>query len=195
MLIGSKNWRPGNRSTTCKRLASRYIPMRTSNTDSGPRRSVKSRAGASGLESLACSAKQQVASTELGSRRALVVEDDRRTRQTCQNLLGACGIYADLAESGVAALASARRRRPDILVVDSQLRDCSGEEFIRWIRSNAALRSVPVIVLCASADHATGSRNLDLVASLTKPISPDAMMAAIQEALRLSRLSQSALGG
>ena len=129
-------------------------------------------------------------------RRALVVEADSRTRQICERILESCGAAVDVTESGVTALTMARRKRPDIAIVDSQLRDCTGLEFVRWLRSNATLKSVPIIVLSISADDLDKSRGLDIRAVLTKPISPDAMMAAVREVLHPTAVQPTdSLGG
>jgi CheY-like chemotaxis protein len=116
-------------------------------------------------------------------RRALVVEADPGTRQAFQDVLNHCGMTADIVDNGVAAVARARRKRPDLIVMDLQLRDSAGLEVIQWLRSDPALRSTPVIVLTTNAHDVSLSKSWTVDAVLVKPVSSEAMESAIRSVI------------
>src|SRR5262245_38516252 len=80
-------------------------------------------------------------------RYALFVGADEAMLRQCRDLLNASGFVVDAADSGIAALVAVRKRLPDLIVMERQLRDVAGGEALGWLRSNPALRSTPVIVL------------------------------------------------
>ena len=121
--------------------------------------------------------------TGTASRRALVVAADMTTHRLCRAALETSGLAVDGVDSGMAALMSAREARPDLIVIDQQLRDVSGHEAIGWLRSNPALRATPIIALTTSADDATGLAAIAPGAALRKPLSPVAIRRAIRAAL------------
>jgi CheY-like chemotaxis protein len=77
---------------------------------------------------------------------------------------------------------SARELPPDLIVVDQQLRDVSGNEAIGWLRANTALRATPIIVLTSSADDDAAAAAAPS-ATLRKPLSALAIRRAIHAAL------------
>lgn len=116
-------------------------------------------------------------------RRALVVEADPGTRKVFQGALNRCGMVADMVDNGVAAVARARRNRPDVIIMDLQLRDSAGLEVIQWLRSNPALRSAPVIVLTTNAHDVSRAKSWSVDAVLLKPVSCEAMESAIRDVI------------
>jgi CheY-like chemotaxis protein len=117
------------------------------------------------------------------TRRALVVETDPGTRKVLQAALNRCGMVADVVDNGVAAVARARRNRPDVIIMDLQLRDSAGLEVIQWLRSNPALRSTPVIVLTTNARDLSRSQAWSVDAVLLKPISAEVMASSIRDVI------------
>jgi len=113
-------------------------------------------------------------------RRALVVEADPGTRKVCQGVLERFGMVADMVENGVAAVSRARRKPPDVIIVDMQLRDSPGLEVIQWLRSNPALRSTPVIVLTTNVRDVSHSKSWSVDTVLLKPISSEAMESTVR---------------
>ena len=116
-------------------------------------------------------------------RRALVVEADPGTRKAFQDVLNRCGMVADMVDNGVAAVARARRKAPDVIIMDLQLRDSAGLEVIQWLRSNPALRSTPVIMLTTNADDVSRSKSWTVDAVLLKPVSPEAIESTIRNVI------------
>jgi CheY-like chemotaxis protein len=115
--------------------------------------------------------------------RALVVEADPGTRKAFQGVLTRCGMVADMVDNGVAAVARARRRAPDVIIVDMQLRDSPGLEVIQWLRSNPALRSTPVIVLTTNANDLSRCKSWSVDAVLLKPVESEVMESALRDVI------------
>lgn len=113
-------------------------------------------------------------------RRALIVEADPGTRDACVAATERCGLVADIVENGVAAVSSARRNRPDLIIVDMQLRDSAGPEVIRWLRSNPTLRSTPTVVLTTNSGDLSHSGQWEVNAILLKPLT----LAKIERTIR-----------
>jgi DNA-binding response OmpR family regulator len=117
-------------------------------------------------------------------RRALLVEAEPETLQLCRDVLEKSGFVVDVVDSGIAAVIAARQARPDLILVDLQLRDVPGREAIGWLRSNPALRSTPIIVLTTNTDADGELATIRPGASLRKPVSPAAIQRMIHQVLR-----------
>ena len=115
--------------------------------------------------------------------RILLVDDDQALLRTLSMNLRARGHTVLSAETGSAALESARHETPDVVILDLGLPDVSGVEVLRELRSWSA---VPVVVL--SARHGSD----DKVAALdhgaddyvTKPFGVDELLARLRAAVR-----------
>lgn len=119
-------------------------------------------------------------------RRALVVEADLGTRELCRGLLEGLGFTVEAIDTGVAAVTTACRETPDVILLDLQLRDVPGLELVKWLRSNRALRSVPMIAISALAIARDDRRLIEsgVSALLRKPVSPSMIESAIREVLK-----------
>jgi two-component system cell cycle response regulator DivK len=115
-------------------------------------------------------------------RRALVVAADSLTHRICRAALESSGLVVEGVESGMEALMSAREVPPDLIVVDQQLRDVSGNEAIGWLRANAGLRATPIIVLTTGTDDDALAAAAPF-ATLRKPLSPLAIRRTIRAVL------------
>ena len=120
------------------------------------------------------------ASTHRG-KHALVVDTDPATSRACREVLEGMGFIVERVDSGVAAVVAARKRAPDVIFMDTQLRDVSAAEVIGWLRcANITLASTPIVVI-GTIDHSRlAVRDSRITAALRKPLSP----AAIERAVR-----------
>jgi CheY-like chemotaxis protein len=118
------------------------------------------------------------------ARRALFVGADQASLQQCRHILEELGFAVDPAESGVAALVAVRKRAPDLIVVERQLRDVAAAEAIGWLRSNPALRSTPVIVLTTGVEDDGDMAAIAPGASLPKWSSLAAMRRTVRRVLK-----------
>ena len=113
-----------------------------------------------------------------------VVEDNADNRLLLHAILG--GDY-DLVEyeNGADALAAFATARPDLVLLDISLPGMDGNEILRRIRQDAALRTLPVVALTAHA--MSGDRERFLAAGfddyVTKPIVDDTLLTGAIERL------------
>lgn len=117
------------------------------------------------------------------SRRALIAVADPVTERLCRGVLARSGIAVEVVDSGVAAVIAARGNRPDLILVDDQLRDVVGREVVGWLRSNPALKTTPIVVLTTKAETGAERAASHPGAWLRKPLLPDVVGRTIQDFL------------
>jgi DNA-binding response OmpR family regulator len=122
---------------------------------------------------------------DLAGRSILVVEDDRKTSALVRLYLENAGFEVAAAFDGRQALAAARARRPDLVVLDVMLPQVDGLAVCRTLRAESA---VPVILLTARSTERDKLDGLDLGADdyVTKPFSPRELVARVRAVLRRS---------
>ncbi|HEY3111576.1 MAG TPA: response regulator transcription factor [Chloroflexota bacterium] len=113
----------------------------------------------------------------------LVVDDDRRYRDLLELNLARRGYRPLIASDGLAALNLLEREPVDLVTLDLMLPDIDGYELCRRIREYS---DVPIIMLTAKADDGYKVRGLNIGADdyVTKPFSPDELLARIEAVLR-----------
>jgi two-component system cell cycle response regulator DivK len=119
------------------------------------------------------------------TKRILVIEDQEDNRQILRDLLGNAGYEMVEAENGQEGVAAASAQRPDLILMDIQLPIMDGYEATRRIRSDPALKSVPIIAVTSYA--LSGDEGKALAAGcdayITKPYSPRQLLAKVKEYL------------
>ena len=115
----------------------------------------------------------------------LVVEDQADNRRILRDLLVNAGYELIEAESGEEALKAVETQRPDLILMDIQLPIMDGYEATRRIRLNAELKSIPIIAVTSYALAGDEAKALAAGCSayVTKPFSPRALLAKVQEHL------------
>ena len=119
------------------------------------------------------------------SQRVLIVEDQADNRAILRDLLSNAGYDLIEATNGEEGITLAESKRPDLIVMDVQLPVVDGYEATRRIKSNAALRSIPIIAVTSyalSGDEAK-ARAAGCDAYVAKPFSPRQLLAKIREYL------------
>jgi PleD family two-component response regulator/EAL domain-containing protein (putative c-di-GMP-specific phosphodiesterase class I) len=84
--------------------------------------------------------------------RVLIVDPDRERAAECGRWLAEHGMSARLAPGAAEALAALGEFRPDLLLVDAELPDARGFEFIEAVRQQPEFSVVPIIVAAAEVD-------------------------------------------
>ncbi len=117
----------------------------------------------------------------------LVVEDDPTLLETLDYNLTRQGYEVHTAADGPSALETARRVRPDLLVLDVMLPGMDGFEVCRVLRQEM---STPIVMLTARDDEVDKVVGLEVGADdyLTKPFSMRELYARIKAQLRRVRL-------
>lgn len=117
-------------------------------------------------------------------RRALLAVAEPTSERLCRETLCRAGFLVDSVDSGIGAVTAVRERLPQLMIVDTQLRDVPGREAVDWLRSNAALRSAPVILLGAADEEGLAIAPQPGM-FLRKPLSRRAIERACHELLGL----------
>lgn len=117
--------------------------------------------------------------------RILIVDDEPNILNTLAPLLRTRGYDVFTAMSGRAAVETAEREKPDLIVLDLGLPDMDGVEVARIVRESV---SVPIVVLSARGAEGDKVRALDIGADdyVTKPFGAEELLARIRAALRRS---------
>ena len=121
--------------------------------------------------------------------RILVVDDEPDLLELVRFNLSQAGYEVETAETGAEGFEKARRRRPDLLVLDVMLPDLPGTEVCRRVRSDEELAGLPVLMLTARSEEIDRVVGLELGADdyVTKPFSPRELILRVQAILRRTR--------
>jgi DNA-binding response OmpR family regulator len=117
--------------------------------------------------------------------RILIVDDERKLVQGLVGYFRQAGFETLTAYDGRAALDSARRDQPDLIVLDLMLPELDGTEVCRQLRRDSA---VPIIMLTARVEEADMLIGLEIGADdyITKPFSGREVVARARAVLRRS---------
>lgn len=113
----------------------------------------------------------------------LIVEDEPRIAGIARDYLARAGYEVAMADNGVDALAMARTRQPDLVVLDLGLPHMDGFDVARAIRKHS---NVPIIMLTARVDEDDRLKGLEIGADdyVTKPFSPRELVARVRAVFR-----------
>jgi two-component system phosphate regulon response regulator PhoB len=116
----------------------------------------------------------------------LVVEDEPALATMLRYNLEKRGYRVEEAADGQEALSRIAESRPDLVLLDWMLPSLSGIEVCRQIRSRAAMRDLPIIMLTARAEDQDAVRGLNTGVDdyITKPFSIDMLLARMRALLR-----------
>jgi len=116
----------------------------------------------------------------------LIVEDNELNMKLFNDLLEAHGYCTIQTRSGVEALDLTRAHIPDLILMDIQLPEVSGLQVTQWIKTDPALRHIPVIAITAFAMKGDEEKMLQggCEAYLSKPISIGKFLETVRLYLR-----------
>ena len=119
-------------------------------------------------------------------RSALVVEDDPDVRGLVGRMLRASGLdVAEVAEGRSAILHLAVHQPPDLVCLDLMLPELSGYDVCEYMRGDARLQGVPILIMSARAlpqDRAYAEQ-VGASSYLVKPFKQKAFQAAVDALL------------
>jgi DNA-binding NarL/FixJ family response regulator len=124
----------------------------------------------------------------------LVVDDLPGTLGLLNEALEAAGFTVLLAQSAAFALSVIGRITPDIVLIDAIMPGMDGFELCRIMKRNAALAGVPIIFMTGltETEHVVRGFEAGGVDYVTKPVSPDEVIARIGVHLMNARRTRSA---
>jgi putative two-component system response regulator len=122
--------------------------------------------------------------------RILIADDEPLNRDLMALLVRALGHEAVLAADGPEALALARERAPDLVLLDVMMPGMDGFEVARRLKADGATRGVPIVIVSALDDQEARLRGLQAGAEdfLSRPVDRSELRARLRNLLRLKRL-------
>jgi two-component system chemotaxis response regulator CheY len=114
----------------------------------------------------------------------LVVDDSRVMRTVARHILETLQFEAQEAEDGISALDACRANMPDVILLDWQLPNMTGVEFLRSLRRQDK-GSHPVVVLCTienDVSQITEAMNAGANDYLMKPFDRESLEKKLTEA-------------
>jgi DNA-binding response OmpR family regulator len=116
----------------------------------------------------------------------LIIEDDEDIRELLVYNLEKNGYEAEAVESGETGLASAIRRKPDLILLDLMLPGMDGLSVCRQLKAGKATHDVPIIIISAKGEETDIITGLELGADdyLAKPFSPNILLSRVRAVLR-----------
>ncbi len=116
----------------------------------------------------------------------LVVDDEEDIRELVQLHLDREGYRVLTCETGEQALAMARSKTPDLVVLDLMLPGMDGLEVCKRLKADSALQQIPVVMLTAKGEESDIVAGLELGADdyITKPFSGKVLVARVRRLLR-----------
>jgi two-component system, OmpR family, phosphate regulon response regulator PhoB len=117
--------------------------------------------------------------------KVLVVDDEPAILELVRFTLEDERLRVVEAADGLGAIETARRERPDLILLDVRMPHLSGLEVCRRIRQDPELRGTRVVLLTAADQEADRARGLAAGADeyLAKPFSPLALFALVRTML------------
>ena len=118
--------------------------------------------------------------------RVLIVEDDENIRQLLKLTLASFNYELVDFENGKDAYDYLQNNKVDLAILDLMLPGMNGYDILKFIRSKATLKDLPVIILSAKDKELDKIMGLDLGADdyLTKPFDMDELIARIVSLIR-----------
>ncbi|MFV0626250.1 MAG: PleD family two-component system response regulator [Alphaproteobacteria bacterium] len=131
-------------------------------------------------------------SNELNTINCLILDDDKFSRTFIKTALLRIGVRnIKEAENAKEALEILQTNRMDIILLDQEMPDVKGIEFIKDIRTSTdvALKNTPIIMISIDTRENTvkNAKKLGICDYLVKPISPLLLKKRIMNALNISQ--------
>jgi len=122
--------------------------------------------------------------------RVLVVDDEPAVRGVLERVLKREGFAVTMAINAGEGLTAVRERTPDMVILDLNLPDRSGEDVCQEIRKTSAVQAIPILILTGQAMEGLPARCLDEGADdyLSKPFDNKELVARVRALLRRPRL-------
>jgi class 3 adenylate cyclase len=122
--------------------------------------------------------------------RVLIADDNPMNLDILQTRLAVHGYELLTAADGEEALAIAREKRPDLILLDIMMPKLDGIEVCRQLKGDPALPFMPIIMVTAKAESKDIVSGLEAGADeyLTKPVDQAALVARVKSMLRIKAL-------
>jgi two-component system phosphate regulon response regulator PhoB len=122
----------------------------------------------------------------MAKKKILLIEDDEDIQELVSYHLGKEGYVVHVVGAGEAALDSARKLNPDLILLDLMLPGIDGLQVCRNLRNEPKTRHIPIVMVTAKGEETDIVTGLEVGADdyLTKPFSPKVLIARIRNIFR-----------
>jgi two-component system, cell cycle response regulator DivK len=105
-------------------------------------------------------------------KRALIVDDNGNNLTMEKDLLEVAGFEVFVAKDASGGISSAKKEKPDVIVMDVRLPDMRGSEAARILREDKDTRDIPIVFVTASvmAEGKDEIKNITNSGFIGKPI-------------------------
>lgn len=120
-------------------------------------------------------------------KRILIVDDERDMVDLLRLRLESVGYEVDAAYDGQEGLMRARKRKPDLIILDVMMPRLDGRQVCRLLKFDDAFTSVPIIMLTAlgqERDRQTGE-SVGADEYIVKPFDGQVLLDAVKRLLRV----------
>lgn len=120
-----------------------------------------------------------------GVARILVIDDDLDMCRTVRLVLESKGHLVTLVDDGYRGWATARRQRPDLIVLDIMMPVMDGYGVLEMLRGDERTHGIPTVIISAlrASEAEERARDLGAVAYVEKPFEWDDLIDTVEGAL------------
>jgi len=121
----------------------------------------------------------------MAKEKILIVDDEEDVLELVRYNLDKNGYNVETAATGEQALAKARAKLPDLVILDLMLPNIDGLEVCKKLKGDSKTQNIPIIMLSAKGEEADIVTGLELGADdyVTKPFSPKILVARVRRIL------------
>ena len=123
------------------------------------------------------------------SHKALVIDDEEDFRLIAEDILKSSGFEVFSSKDGAEGLVSAKKFKPDIILLDWKMPKMDGETFCRKLREDSSLKKTPIIMLTVNSKPEAELEALHFGVDdfIAKPYKKEEFLARVRAVLRQSR--------
>lgn len=116
----------------------------------------------------------------------LIIEDEKDIADLVEYHLKQSGFKVLTALDGPSGLETAKKDRPELIILDLMLPGMGGEDICRTLKANPLTQSIPILMLTAKAEQVDRVVGFELGADdyVTKPFNPRELVLRVKAILR-----------
>jgi len=121
----------------------------------------------------------------MSNRTTLIVDDEKLILISTRIVLESVGFDVLTADSGEAAIATAKSKKPGLILLDIMMPGIDGWETLSRLKEDPETKEIPVIIFTAR-EHSRGrqlAREMGAADYFQKPFEPDELISIVEEYL------------
>jgi two-component system OmpR family response regulator len=126
------------------------------------------------------------AMTDTNPKTVMIIEDEPDAAELFAEMMRVSGFRVLKASASTPAIAAIAQQKPDAVILDIMMPDISGLEILHYMRREAELAQIPVIIVSAKSMPSDVQQGLEAGASvyLTKPVGFADLKDAVERVLK-----------